>query len=183
MTEEDTNVTDDMALIPKLEDDDTLGIRFLASAEIKLFRAGDALRITIEGDRSCLRVVPFYAFPHSVRDRYISLRDMDGYELGIIRSLEDLDKDIRKLLEEELRKRYVTPVILEIKSISDGFDIVEWEVETDRGPKTFVTLSLYESLKENADGLIVTDMENNRYEIHDSSELDPASAAILTKRI
>lgn len=182
MTEEDTT-TDEMKKIAEFADDSTLRLRFLASAEIKLFRTGDALRMTIEGDRSCLRVVPFYAFPHSVRDRYISLRDMDGYELGIIRSLGDLDKDTRKLLEEELRKRYVTPVILEIKSISDRFDIVQWEVETDRGPKTFVTHGLYDSLKETADGLIVTDMENNRYEIHDRSQLDSPSTSILTKRI
>ncbi len=101
----------------------------------------------------------------------------------MIRSLGDLDRDARKLMVEELRKRYVTPVITEITSISDKFDIVQWEVETDRGPKTFVTHGLYDSLKETADGLIVTDMENNRYEIHDSSQLDSPSAAILDKRI
>ncbi len=182
MTEEDTP-TDDTGKIAAFADDDALGLRFLAPAEIKLFRTGDALRMTIEGDRSCLRVVPFYTFPHSVRDRYISLRDMDGYELGIIRSLGDLDKDAREFIEEELRKRYVTPVIVEIKSISDEFDIVQWEVETDRGPRTFVTHSLYECLNESANSLIVTDMENNRYEIHDRSQLDSHSAAILDKRI
>ncbi len=101
----------------------------------------------------------------------------------MVRHLGDLDKDTRTLIEKELRKRYVTPVIVEIKSISDKFGIVQWEVETDRGPKTFVTHGLYDSLKETADGLIVTDMENNRYEIHDRSQLDSPSAAILDKRI
>jgi len=108
---------------------------------------------------------------------------MGGNELGMIKNLDELDKDARKLLEEELRKRYFTPLIREIKSISDKFGVVEWEVETDRGPKKFITRSLHDSLKESGTGLIVTDMENNRYEIRDHSQLDPHSLAILTKRI
>ena len=163
--------------------DSTFRLRFLDSSEILFFRAGDALRMTIEGDRSCLRVVAMYAFPHSLRDRYISLRDMDGKELGMIRSLGELDRKARKLLEEELRKRYVTPVIIEIISISDKYEVVEWEVQTDRGPKTFVTHSLHDCLTVSADSLIVTDMENNRYEIHDMSKFDPRSASILNRRI
>ncbi len=166
-----------------VQDDGILKMRFLDPAEVKFFRVGDAMRITIDGDKSCLRVVPMYSFPLSLRDQYISLRDAAGNELGMIRSLNELDKDARKLLEAELRRRYVTPVIHEIKSISDKFGVVEWEVETDRGPKKFITRSLHDSLKESGAGLIITDMENNRYEIRDFSQLDAHSAAILTKRI
>jgi len=183
MTGEETHALDDMGRDLGFVDDSTFRLRFFASNEIAFSRAGDALRMTIEGDRSCLRVVPMYAFPHSMRDRYISLRDMDGNELGMIRSLGGLDKSTRKLLEEELRRRYVTPVILEIISVSDKYEVVEWEVETDRGRKTFVTRSLHDSLTVSADSLIVTDMESNRYEIHDRSQLDPHSAAILAKKI
>jgi hypothetical protein len=166
-----------------IQDDGVLKMRFLDPAEVEFFRADDAMRITIAGDRSCLRVVPMYSFPLSMRDQYISLRDMEGNELGMIRNLDELNKDARKLLAAELRKRYFTPLIREIKSISDKFGVVEWEVETDRGPKKFITRSLRNSLKESGDGLIITDMENNRYEIRDSSQLDSHSTAILTKRI
>lgn len=166
-----------------VQDDGILRMRFLDPAEVKFFRVADALRITIAGDRSCLRVVPMYSFPLSMRDRYISLRDMEGNELGMIRNLDELSKDARKLLAAELRKRYFTPLICEIKSISDKFGVVEWEVETDRGPKKFITRSLHDSLKESGSGLIITDMENNRYEIRDFSQLDSDSMAILTKRI
>lgn len=184
MTEESTRVTDDTTgETPALQDDSAFKLNFLDTSEIRLFRVGDALRITIEGDRSCLRVVPMYSFPLSVRDQYISLRDMAGDELGMIRRLDELDKDARKLLEEELRKRYFTPVIREIKSINDKFGIVEWEVETDRGPKKFITRSLHDSMKETGAGFVVTDMENNRYEIRADSHLDSHSAAILNRRI
>ena len=164
-------------------DDSYFKLRFLDPEEVEFFRVADALRMTIVGDRSCLRVVPMYSFPLSMRDQYISLRDMEGDELGMIKNLDELDKDSRKLLEEELRRRYFTPVIREIKSISDKFGIVEWEVETDRGPKKFLTRSLHDSLKEAGAGFIITDMENNRYEIRDYSHLDARSASILTKRI
>lgn len=169
--------------MPEFQDDDAFRLRFLDPAEVKFFRAGDALRLTIEGDRSCLRIVPIYSFPLSLRDQYISLRDMEGNELGMIRDLGELDRDARKLLQEELRRRYFTPVIHKIKSIRDRFSMVEWEVETDRGPKKFLTRSLHDSLKETGDGFIVTDMENNRYEIRADSHLDPRSVAILSRVI
>jgi len=164
-------------------DDSDFRLKFLDPSKVKFFRAGDALRVTIEGDRSCLRVVPMRAFPISMRNRYISIRDAEGNELGMIRDTDELDKDSRKLLEEEIRKRYFTPVIHKVRSVRDKFGIVEWEVETDRGPKEFLTRSLHDSLKETDTGFIVTDIENNRYEIRDYSDLDPRSAAILTRRV
>ena len=169
--------------MPELQDDYAFKLRFLTPGEVEFSRVGDALRVTIAGDRSCLRVVPMYSFPLSMRDQYISLRDMAGEELGMIRRLDELDKEARKLLEEELRRRYATPEIVEIRSIGDRFGVVEWDVETDKGPKKFLTRSLHDSLKEAGAGFIVTDMENNRYEIRDWSHLDPHSASILVKRI
>jgi hypothetical protein len=166
-----------------IDEDSDFRLKFLDPGKVKFFRAGDALRITIEGDRSCLRVVPMRAFPVSMRDRYISLRDMEGNELGMIRDPDKLDKESRRLLAEEIRKRYFTPVIRGIRTLRDKFGIVEWEVETDRGAKKFLTRSLHDSLKETETGFIVTDIENNRYEIRDYSDLDPRSAAILARRV
>ena len=166
-----------------VDDDSDLKLRFLDPEKVKFFRASDALRVIIEGDKCCLRVVPMRSFPISMRDRYISLRDMEGNELGVIKDPNELDKDSRKLLEEEIRKRYFTPVIHKISSLRDKFGVVEWEVETDRGVKKFMTRSLHDSLKETDTGFIITDMENNRYEIRDHSDLDPRSAAILARKI
>ena len=108
---------------------------------------------------------------------------MAGNELGMIRDPGKLDKDSRKLLEAEIRKRYFTPIIRRIISLRDKFGIVEWEVETDRGVKNFVTRSLHDSLKETETGFIITDMENNRYEIRSYSDLDPRSSAMLARKI
>ena len=129
----------------QVNSNDDFRLNILEPSRIKFFRVGDALRVTIEDDRTCLRVVPMRAFPVSMRDYYISLRDMEGNELGIIRSPDELEKDSRELLNEEIRKRYFTPMINRIISLKDKFGIVEWEVSTDRGLKKFITRSLHES--------------------------------------
>ena len=174
-------MNDESIQLPK--SDDVFELKFLDPQKVRFFREGDALRVTIEDDKSCLRVVPMRSFPISMRDRYISLRDMDGNELGMIRDMHELDKKSRKLLEQEIRRRYFTPEIRRIIALREKFGIVEWEVDTDRGPKSFFTRSLHQSVNETTTGYIVTDMENNRYEIRDLSSFDPQSAAILARKI
>ena len=164
-----------------MSDEEEFRLRFLDPAKVVLFRAGDALRVTVEGDRSLLRVIPMRAFPISLRDRYISLRDEDGNELGMIREPDELDVESRKLLVEALSWRYFTPTIREIVSLKEKLGIVEWEVVTDRGSKRFLSRSLLESLKETDAGLMVTDVENNRYEIRRDVELDARSDGILER--
>jgi len=106
---------------------------------------------------------------------------MEGNELGMIRDPRELDRDSRKLLEAELRRRYFTPTILQIDSLHEKMGIVEWKVETDRGAKTFLTQSVHSSLRESDAGFIVTDVEGSRYEIQKVADLDPRSAAILSR--
>ena len=171
-------------MIPTGEDkvsdqEEGVGIQYLDPGKVKLFRAGDALRVTIEGDRSCLRVVAVRAFPLSLRDRYVRLQDMEGNELGVIRDPRELERDSRKRLEAALRRRYFTPTILQIHSLQEKMGIVEWQVETDRGRKAFLTKSVHSSLRESGGGYIVTDVEGSRYEIGNVADLDPHSAAIL----
>ena len=168
--------------LQSISDDNAFKLNYLDPQKVKLYRQGDVLRCTIEDDKSCLRVVPMRSFPISIRDQYISLRDMKGNELGIIKDPNELDKDSRKLLEEEIQRRYFTPVIRKIKSIRDKLGIVEWEVETDRGIRKFLTRSIHDNIEETSTGLMIKDMENNRYEIR-QSELDSASVAVLAEKI
>ncbi len=158
-------------------------LKYLDPEKVKFFRYGDILRVTIEGDRSCLRVVPMRSFPISMRDKYISIRDMKGDELGIIKDPKELDKESYKLLEEEIRKRYFVPVIIKVKSIRDRLGIVEWEVVTDRGFRKFLTRSIHDNIEETDKGFIIRDIENNKYELRDYSELDPKSAQLITKKV
>ena len=158
-------------------------LKFIEPGSVKFFRAGDALRVTIKGDKSCLRVVPMRAFPISLRNQYISLRDIDGNELGMLKDPKKLDKQSQKLLTEEIRKRYFTPQIHRIIALTEKFNIVIWQIETDRGEKEFLTGRLHNSVKESGSGLIITDLEDNKYEIYDRAELDSRSSALLARYI
>lgn len=172
-----------MSSITSSNDLSKFRLNYLDPKKVKFFRYGDVLRATIEGDRSCLRVVPMRVFPISMRDKYISLRDMKGDEIGIIKEPKELDKESYKLLEEEIHKRYFMPVILKVKSIRDKLGIVEWEVVTDRGYRKFITRSIHHSIEETDKGFIIKDIENNKYELRDYSELDPKSAELLTRKV
>ncbi|MBN1349269.1 DUF1854 domain-containing protein [candidate division KSB1 bacterium] len=158
-------------------------LNFLEAEKLHIFRAGDALRMTIRDDRTCLRVIPMVAFPFTMRNRYISLRDLDGNELGIIRDPKQLDRQSRALLSDELHKRYFLPRILKINSLQEKMSIIEWDTETDRGPKVFITRQLHTCLKETKTGYLITDIENNRFEIHQRNELDSRSLALLSRYI
>ena len=166
-----------------IKDYDAFNLKFLDPEKVIFFRVNDALRVTIEENLSCLRVIPMSAFPISLRENYISLRDIDGNELGMIKDSTKLDENSRKLLRDELRKRYFTPIILKIKSLQEKFNIYEWDVETDRGSKKFFTKRLQYNIKETEKGYLITDLENNKYEIKNLSQLDAQSAALLGKRI
>jgi hypothetical protein len=166
-----------------LINDDAFRLNYLDPKKVQFLKHGDALRVTIEDDKSCLRVVPMRSFPISMVDRYISLRDMKGNELGIIKNPNELDKESRKLLDEEIRKRYFRPIIQKVRSIHDKMGIVEWEIETDRGKKKILTRSIHESIEETDTGLIIKDLESNQYEISNLRQLDSASAKLLDEKI
>ncbi|HEX8551281.1 MAG TPA: DUF1854 domain-containing protein [Abditibacteriaceae bacterium] len=117
-------------------------------------------------------------FPLSHPRAYISLRDGKGKELGIIETIDALDSSSRELLDESLRRRYFLPKITAILEASERFGSSQWEVETDRGPRTLSTGVINEAVTEVEPGrYLITDVEGNRFEIPDLMQLDEASRA------
>ena len=112
-------------------------------------------------------------FPFSTPDRWISLRDKTGAELGILPTLDGLANQSRSLLETYLKDRYHIPTIialLNIESSKQGGSI--WHVETDNGPAQFLMRG-DRSLNLNAFPRIVfTDaITRKRYAIPDFTKL------------
>jgi Domain of unknown function (DUF1854) len=157
---------------------------FLDPAKVKFFRAGVVLRMTIDGDRSVLKVVISRIFPLSHPSGYLSIRDGGGIEVGILRSSEQLDEHGRKLVEEELDRRYFLPVIRKITSVVERFGTVEWHVDTDRGKCRFTTRDLRDNVLRLGGGrYILPDVDDNRYEVTDTSRLDRASLVSLLRHL
>lgn len=159
-------------------------INFLDPRKLKFSRAGVCLRLTVEGERSVIRAVVYRVFPLTHPDRYLSIRDGAGAEVGLVRSLAELDADGRKLVEEDLDRRYFLPVIRKIASVIERFGTVEWQVDTDRGRYRFTTRDLRENvLRLGAGRYILHDVDDNRYEITDTGRLDRASLARLLRHL
>ena len=159
-------------------------MRFLDPRKLKFFKAGAVLRLTIDGEQSFLKTSVFRVFPLSHPNQYFSIQDNDGKEAGILKSLDNLDADSRRLIEQELHRRYFVPVIHRIRSVIERFGTVEWNVDTDRGPWRFTTRDLRDNaLRLGGGRYILPDVDENRYEIPDSSRLDFKSLAYLLRHL
>jgi hypothetical protein len=74
------------------------------------------------------------------------------------------------------------PVISHIKSLREEYGVVYWSVETDQGPRDFVCRGLRDSVVELPDGrLIITDVDGNRFDIPDYTQLSRAAQTILDR--
>jgi hypothetical protein len=122
------------------------------------------------------------AFPLSRPERHFSVRDGKNAEVGIVVDVKALQGENRRLVEEELARRYLVPVIRRVLRVKERFGTVDWEVETDRGVRTFTMRSIRENVHQPSPGrYLLTDVESNRYDVPDLSALDLASQAWLTR--
>ncbi len=167
------------------ETDNPFAVRVLDPHVVRLFRthpSDTTVRATIDGDRSWRDVRIARAFPLSDPDRYIGLRDGDDKDIGIFETLHGLDAESRTVIDEELERRYFTPQITKVYSVSEEFGVVTWDVETTKGRRRFLVRNLKDStFTLGASRVMMTDVDSNRYEIPDAYALGPQALVILSK--
>jgi hypothetical protein len=123
-------------------------------------------------------------FPLTEPERWISLVEMNGKEVGILKDASRLGHDALRLARDELRRRYLVPRITRILACRPRADLVEWTVESDRGQQKFLTRDLREQIKEHMPTrLSIVDLEGNRYDIPDLAALDPESRRRLDAQL
>ncbi len=114
-------------------------------------------------------------FPWSLAREYVSIRDGDGKELLLLKTIDDLEAATIELIEQELRDRFFVPRIDRIVKHSAEFGIISILAETDRGEVDF-QIRDREDVHLLADHRAVfRDVDGNVYEIPDVAALDPAS--------
>jgi hypothetical protein len=122
------------------------------------------------------RVAVYRSFPLTRPEEFISVRDPQGKEIGIIEDLRSLPQEMQQLVREELERRYFTPSILRVLSVKDEFGYSYWEVETDRGARRFTMRNSHENvLTVGERELILIDVDGNRFAVPDIRSL-PAAA-------
>ena len=164
-------------------DDDDFTPKYLNPDRVLLFRSPmGAPRLEIQ-DEVCYPRVSFRRIlPLSDPEHYISFGVGDDVEIGIVVDPSELNFESRKIVREELDKRYFTPVITKILRVKERFGVHEWETETLRGRTTFSVQGLHQNIKQVPPARIfVTDVRGNRYDLPDYRKLDPNSFAYIQR--
>ncbi|HEX2948968.1 MAG TPA: DUF1854 domain-containing protein [Armatimonadota bacterium] len=159
-------------------------IVMLDPTSLEFQREHGTLRMRRAGAEEWTEVKVSRLYPLSEQERWISVADSDDKEIGIVRDLHGLSRVSLACVREELRQRYMIPEIRKIFSCKDRFDLLEWEVETDRGQVRILMRHPQESIKQPISGHIaLTDVEGNRYDIPDLGMLDKESRAWIEMRL
>ena len=176
-TEEQNMASNHKSETTESHEQDDFTQRFLDASELTFTRSqvGTA-RLEIRNEVCHLRVIVRRLMPLSHPEQFISLAADEDTEIGILASPSELAPESLQILNEELDKRYFTPIIQKIYRVKEQFGIHEWEVETERGRATFLVRGLNQNIKQAPPArLFVTDVRGNRYDIPDYRELDAQS--------
>ena len=159
---------------------ETSGLRYLEPARLQFHRRGPLVHLTVEAQTTYLSVSILRVFPLSAPHHYLSVRDINGDEIGVFVNPDALDAGSQAIVRAEAERRYLLPVIQRILRIKERFETIEWQVETDHGVCQFTTRSLRDNImRPSAYRCILTDVDGNRFDIPDVRLLSLASQAAL----
>ena len=136
------------------------------------------LRVTLDGLKCAMGVEARCAFALTHPEQHIVLRDGADKEVGVIQNLAQVPQPAQGWLRNQLERRYFLPQVTAIHGIAERFGSSVWDLDTDRGRIVVSTRQMHEALQEIEPGrFLITDAENNRYEIKDIQALDEKSRA------
>lgn len=150
------------------------------AAEVRIERDRDGrLILHREGQREPLGAV-MAAFPLTRPGRMVSLRDLEGEEIGLLDDVARLDPESREVMTEELERAYFMPAIGDILDLREELGVVTWDVETDRGPRSFQVRRVRQNIRKmGRRRLVIKDVDGNRYEIRDWLRLPPHAQKLI----
>ncbi len=128
------------------------------------------------------RVRVIRLFPFSDADRFLSIRDHGNgdKEIGIIEDLNAMPEESKKLIKEQLKLSYFTPVIEKIYGIKDEYGYAYFHVLTDKGECKFaISMGSNAVTKLSDTRLIINDVDENRFEIRDVDKLTKKERRML----
>ena len=164
--------------------------RYLSPSDVRFWRNDlDQLCARVAEDGDHVDVLVFRTRPITDPNRYVSLRvgarPSEQREIGIIRNLDALAPDQRRLVREELTKRYFIHLITRIRAIREELGFLYWTCDTDKGERQFALPRWDQrSVFRAAKGVwVITDTDGTRYEIPALKQLDAASRALFRRYI
>jgi hypothetical protein len=138
------------------------------------------LLLTVTGEeKQEYRVKPIRTFPLTDPEHYISLLDDDENEIGVIEDPLKLEPESQSVLAGILEHTYFLPLVQKINKITEEFGVYRWEVETNKGDRTFEVRGRDDVRFVAGGHVLVRDIDGNRYHINGINRLDPESRALL----
>jgi hypothetical protein len=122
-------------------------------------------------------------FPWSMPDRHISVRDQEGMEIYFYTSLEDANPKVKQLVYEEFDVQEFYPRITAVHSVDDQFDLMVWDVETDRGPIQLQVKSLEDVRYVDENRAVIKDHAGGLFEVSDLESLDSQSRRLIEDQL
>lgn len=136
-----------------------------------------------QGDGAWQPVTVNALFPFADPDGWISVRDADGSQVGIIESMHKLSSESQQAIRQEIKNKRFLPVVRRIVACRDIVGMCQWELETDRGRITCTVRPSSQTLFEiSHNRYLLIDIVGNRYDMQ-LARLDADSRLRLAKRI
>lgn len=160
---------------------DTGTVRYLESRELQFKKThGGFLSMKIGANENYPRVHLYWCFPFSQLGEYVSVRENEDEEVGIIKSLDGFSTETIHLIMDELNSRYFTPSIQAIRSLKEEFGYTYWDVDTNAGRCRF-TVQMGRNAVTNLEAakLLLHDVDGNRFELEDYRAVDVKHLRII----
>jgi hypothetical protein len=169
-----------------------VGVKYLDPAITEIFHGSfGMMHVAIRGAEPALfrGVFAVRAFPVSHPDRFISLRYVDPldnreHEIGVINDLGEFPAAARQMILDSLAKHYYEAEIREIHGIKWEFNLLFFDVETDRGRQQFMMRWSYDRAPSYGEqGKVLLDVFENRYLIRSVEGLSRQDRELLQRWI
>jgi hypothetical protein len=152
----------------------------LAASNVRFLRNADDRVVMIRDGEALALGNVMSAFPLTGPGKMVSVRDEEGEELGVLDDIHALDAESRQVLREELERSYFMPRITDILDVREELSVVTWEVETNRGFRTFHVRHVRQNVRKlGRRRLVIKDVDGNRYEVKDWITLPPHAQKLI----
>lgn len=131
----------DTSTAPLLErslDGSAHDLEVLDPASVTIYRPDSGFpNLILEGEACYPRVRIVRCFPLSAGSVYVSMRDWDNKEIGIVEDPSRLNEQSMRIVAEELDKRYFVSEVKDIHKVENRHGYTIFDVHTNRGRRVF----------------------------------------------
>ena len=143
-------------------------------AELRLERRNDGQLWAVLPDKA----TPVWVrrcFPWTAPARFVSLRDRDEEEVALVRDLDELEPDSRRVLATSLAEAGFVLEVTGVKAVEDEIEIRTFHVQTKQGARRFQTLRDEWPRPMPDGGILLKDVAGDLYLVPDPKALDRPS--------